>query len=223
MTPRITTPMPPTSDDWIVTAAGHELDLRCPAPGMLDATTLAHSLAQLNRFTGHAARPYSVAEHSLLVVEILQRELGITPATLQGTQVLLLGLMHDAHEALSGDLHTPGKRIVGPGWREFEGRLEHAVLRSYALRTVAALQGHLVKRADLIALATERRDLLPATPTPWACLQGVQPAAWARLNTHERAAMAWGDWRDRWLDQLQELDWRRNDLAGRTGDKTCAA
>lgn len=203
-----------TPDDWIVTAAGHELDLRQPAPGMLDATTLAHSLAQLNRFTGHASRPYSVAEHSLLVVEILQRELGVTPATLAGTQTLLLGLMHDAHEALCGDLHTPGKRQVGPAWRQFEGRMEHAVRRAYALRVVAAVEGERVKRADLIALATERRDLLPATPTPWACLEGHPPVTWARLNTPERERMSWTDWRDLWLEKLHELEYGRNALAG---------
>lgn len=206
--------MSPTSDDWIVTAAGHELDLRRPAPGMLDAGTMAHSLAQLNRFTGHATRPYSVAEHSLLVVEILQRELGITPATLGGAMTLLLGLMHDAHEALTGDLHTPGKRMVGPAWREFEGRLEHAVRRAYALVTVAAQRGELVKRADLIALATERRDLLPATATPWLCLHGIEPITWLRLDTPERQRMSWTDWRDVWLEKLLELDYARNSLAG---------
>ena len=33
---------------------------------------IAHALAQINRFNGHAKRPYSVAEHSLVCMEIAQ-------------------------------------------------------------------------------------------------------------------------------------------------------
>ena len=32
-----------------------------------------------------------------------------------------------------------------------------------------------VKRADLVLLATERRDLMPADTTPWPILEGIQP------------------------------------------------
>lgn len=33
-----------------------------------------------------------------------------------------------------------------------------------------------VKHADLVALATEKRDLMPWHPEPWPCLQGITPA-----------------------------------------------
>lgn len=213
MTPTMT----PTAAPWIVTCTGHELDLLNPAPGAITGPGLAHALAQLNRFTGHALRPYSVAEHSLLVVEICEREFGLNPATLRGTNGLLAALLHDAHEAYSGDLNTPAKGIVGPAWAAFEHRLEHAVRAAFAVRVASFDHAALIKRADLIALATERRDLLPASPTPWPMLADVQPLSWCRLDTPERAAMPWSDWRDRWLDQLQALDWRRNELAGLAG------
>lgn len=32
-----------------------------------------------------------------------------------------------------------------------------------------------VKEADMVALATERRDLMPEHPGEWDCLRGVQP------------------------------------------------
>lgn len=52
-----------------------------------------------------------------------------------------------------------------------------------------------VRQADLIALATERRDLMPADPAIWDCLIGIEPMAetirpWsateARLTYHRR-------------------------------------
>ena len=52
-----------------------------------------------------------------------------------------------------------------------------------------------VRQADLIALATERRDLMPADPTIWDCLIDVEPmtetirpwsAIEARLTFHQR-------------------------------------
>lgn len=32
-----------------------------------------------------------------------------------------------------------------------------------------------VKHADLVALATEKRDLMPAHPEPWPCLADIEP------------------------------------------------
>lgn len=194
------------ADDWIAVADGGELDLHQPRPGSLTVYAIGHSLAQLNRFTGHCARPYSVAEHSLLVVEILQREHGITPATLGGVMLLIAGLTHDAHESVTGDLHTPGKRMVGPGWRQYEGFWERHVRSFFGTHASSTQHAALIKRADLQALATERRDLLPPTLRPWACLQGVQPVGWVSLTAAERCDMDWLDWRDRWLDQWSALE-----------------
>ena len=52
---------------FIVTSNGDELDLQAPARGHITALDIAWSLAQTNRFSGRCLRPYSVAEHSLLV------------------------------------------------------------------------------------------------------------------------------------------------------------
>jgi hypothetical protein len=79
--------------NFIVTAIGHELHMSRPEPGHITALTVAWSLSQINRFNGHCIRPYSVAEHSLLVCEIAERELGANVFCQLGA------LMHDAHEA----------------------------------------------------------------------------------------------------------------------------
>ena len=75
-----------------------------------------------------------------------------------------------------------------------------------------------IKQADLMALATERRDLLPPGGTPWSTLNNIEPIGWVRLHTYERRAMDWEDWRDRWLDRYHELDFARNEaLFGKAG------
>lgn len=68
---------------------------------------IAHSLAQINRF-GHASRPYSVAEHSLLVCEIV-KSMGLD------CHAQRAALMHDAHEAFTGDVATPHQSRAGGG------------------------------------------------------------------------------------------------------------
>lgn len=191
---------------WIVTASGQELDLRHPQPDSLTIDAIAHSLAQLVRFNGHACRPYSVAEHSLLVCEIVERTL---PADVHG---LLAALMHDAHESITGDLHTPGKREVGEPWFAFERRHEGYVRTCYALHGATVKHRQTIKQADVIALATERAQLLPAHTRPWEVLEGVPPVNWVDLMEPGRAAMTWIDWRQAFLDKYHELDFARNQL-----------
>jgi uncharacterized protein len=195
---------------WILTATGRHLDLAKPRLSAIAPLDIAWALAQTNRFTGHALRPYSVAEHSLLVCEIAEVQFGLD------VHAQLAALTHDAHEAYVGDLCTPAKAAIGQPWHNFESLVELAV--HCALQTsVAAHQFAIqIKAADLIALATEKRDLMPrhdAGLIPWPCLDGVEPCPWVRLDSPERTAMGWEDWRDAWLDKYHELDFARTELA----------
>lgn len=190
---------------FIVTSQGDELDLRYPRPGHITPMMVAWSLAQINRFNGHAIRPYSVAEHSLLVCEIAERELGLD------VHGQLAALMHDAHECVSGDMHSPGKAEIGAAWHEWESRYQILVARCFSLLTAHTTHAIAIKQADLMALATERRDLVREAPTPWPGLAGVQPVGWVRLNTQDRRQHDWEFWRDRFLDRFHELEFARTE------------
>jgi hypothetical protein len=203
---------------FVTTAHGHELHLTQPSPGSITLPCIAHSLAQINRFTGHACRPYSVAEHSVLVVQIMERDFRVTCP-----HALFAGLMHDAHEAFCGDMHTPGKRVIGPAWDRFEATLAQAVRSAFALHSASAMWADTIKQADLIALATERRDLLPPSRTPWVTLEGIEPIDWLRLMDGHREQMSWTDWRQIWLDKANELDFARNEALGLTAGTEAAA
>lgn len=184
---------------WMLTAHGRVVDFADPvgSAGALPIETIAHSLACINRYTGHAVRPISVAEHSLLVSAILEREHGYLP------RVLMAGLLHDAHECITNDIASPAKPVIGPGWHAFESGWEHHFHAVFGLRMVQASWWPQIKRADLVALATERRDLLPPDGPAWSVTAGVQPADW--LNLRSQDGMAWQDWRQAFIDRYHEL------------------
>lgn len=62
---------------WMLTATGAAIDLRFMPPAQISLLDIAHHLARLDRFAGACSRPYSVAEHSLLVCDILANELHV--------------------------------------------------------------------------------------------------------------------------------------------------
>ena len=141
---------------WLLTATGHEVDLHYAKPAQMVLADVAHSLAQINRFTGHARRPYSVAEHSLLVLDIIEHL--FAPANVH---CRLAALMHDAHEAYAGDMASPMKRTMGEAWTTVEARLERTLRTAWVLHTAAHDHRDVIRQADLIALATEREQLMP--------------------------------------------------------------
>jgi hypothetical protein len=183
---------------FMITAAGreHYISGSMQAINQPSIEEIAHSLAQINRFTGHCRRPYSVAEHSLVVAAIAAHE-GASPIA------QLAALLHDAHEAYTGDVASPIKWALGNAWHTFEAEQEHQVHRAFGV--IGAMHSHRadIKRWDLIALATERRDLItwdPATSRPWPILdtpgQEVLPFPLVDLKAHWRTKCGWDYWRD---------------------------
>ena len=155
--------------------------------------------------TGHAARPYSVAEHSLLVCDIVRAK-GLN------AHAQLLALLHDAHEAYCGDVASPTKTVLGAAWLQFENALAHRVREAFHLRSAHAAWRKCVHAADLQALATERRDLMrhdpeknlhwPIIDTPGA---EVLPLQSIDLHSPVRTAMTWRHHRDAFLQRYTEL------------------
>ena len=143
----------------ITTRSGRQVSLLNPKPGQIDISDIAHGLAFQCRFNGQVSRFYSVAQHSILVASMLPDHLK------------LAGLLHDAAEAYLGDIVQPLKQLLP----EFD-RIENLFMVAIGERLGVRLDHHPeVKRADLIALATEKRDLLPREKCDWAVLQGVVP------------------------------------------------
>ncbi len=134
---------------WQRMLSGRRLDLLDPSPLDIEIEDIAHGLAFVARWNGQTLGdyPYSVAEHSLLVEEIFGR---IAPKP--EPRWRLAALLHDAPEYVIGDMISPVKAAVGPGYAALDSRLAQAVHLRFGLP--AALPKGVkaqIKRADRIS------------------------------------------------------------------------
>jgi len=143
----------------ILTSAGRYFNLVDPNHRHVCIHEIAHALAHICRFTGHVRTFYSVAQHSYHASYLVPPEYA------------LQALLHDAAEAYIGDVASPLKHLL-PDYKAIEAGVEAAVTRHFKLPAVLHPS---VKRADLIMLATEQRDLMPAHADVWECIQGIEP------------------------------------------------
>lgn len=125
---------------------------------------IAHALSNQCRFVGHVNKFYSVAQHSVLVSNLL----GLTSTD---DELALAGLLHDAGEAYMVDLPTPIKRLM-PQYEPAEEALQLVIETKYELQY--ALDDMEIHDADMVLLATEARDLM-GNPSDWASLYGLTP------------------------------------------------
>jgi hypothetical protein len=143
----------------ILTVSGHYFDFLDPTHNVVQVTDIAHALSQVCRFAGHTREFYSVAQHSVLVSDIVSPENA------------LIALFHDAVEAYIGDVTRPLKNLL-PEYRVIEARLQADIFRKLGLPEQIPAE---VKHADLILLATEQRDLMPEHDDEWSLIAHVDP------------------------------------------------
>ena len=114
---------------------------------IISIADIAHSLSQICRFTGHTKEFYSVAQHSVLVAD--------AQTTLAEKRA---GLLHDASEAYVNDLPSPLKACVDLGdYKKLENSFHYVINQKYKVNNGMTPN---IKKADLEALFTEKRDVL---------------------------------------------------------------
>lgn len=173
----------------ILISENNYFSLTNPETSQFTIEDIAHSLSNLCRFNGHTRRFYSVAQHSLLVSQLVPEDLA------------LQGLLHDAAEAFLGDVASPLKQLL-PDYRAIEKRVEAAVFEKLGLPQYLHES---VKKADLIMLLTEQRDLMPSHTDLWEAQEmGLKPMQRAICPDQPYAA------KHEFLDRYHEL-------TGRTG------
>ncbi len=142
---------------WQRMLSGRRLDLLDPSPLDVEVEDIAHGLAFVARWNGQTRgeHPYSVAEHSLLVEELYGR---IVPRA--EPRWRLAALLHDAPEYVIGDMISPVKAAVGPGYAALDARLAQAVHLRFGLPAVlpTAVKAQ-IKRADRISAWLEATQL----------------------------------------------------------------
>ncbi len=119
---------------------------------------IAHGLAYQCRFNGQTCEFYSVAQHSLVVASL------VPPA------LRLAALLHDAAEAYVGDMVKPLKVLL-PEFAGIEEKVSAIIAATFG---IDFSDYGPIKQADLVALATEKRDLMPHSAERWAYLDAIR-------------------------------------------------
>ncbi len=142
---------------WQRMLSGRRLDLLDPTPVDIEIEDIAHGLAFVARWNGQTRGdwPYSVAEHSLLVEALFARIGPRAPARWR-----LAALLHDAPEYVIGDMISPVKAAVGPGYGALDERLQAAIHIRYGLPVqVPAAVRRRIKKADRISAWLEATQI----------------------------------------------------------------
>lgn len=129
--------------------SGRRLDLLDPSPLDVEIEDIAHGLAFVARWNGQTKgeHPFSVAEHSLLVEDLYGRLCPGGPARWR-----LAALLHDAPEYVIGDMISPVKSAIGPGYADLDRRLAAAVHLRFGLpATLPEPVKTAIKRADRLS------------------------------------------------------------------------
>lgn len=159
--------------------SGRMINLIDPDPSDILISDIAHHLALQPRFNGATNGFYSVAQHSVIVTKMVP--IDARP----------YALFHDAHEAFIGDITSPTRAAIehfgGKGaLKKLIAVIDKAIHTSFGLKwPVPEHIEKVVHHADLVALATEKRDLLaevswptPALPSP--ARHRIKPTNWTQ-------------------------------------------
>lgn len=167
----------------ILLRSGVYLDLADPDCTTIQPIDIASGLRQ-PRFAAQTPSLYTIAQHSLLVLELVE-PIAAGLGAAEGAMLRRCALLHDAPEAFIHDITRPLKNQL-PDYRAIEREFEDRFAWAYGIEWNADRR-QIVKYADLQALAVERRDLLDCAD-PWPCLDSINVHTLA--NT--KIARCWG-------------------------------
>ncbi len=137
--------------DWIQTYTGKKFYPLDPRPEDVCIEDIAHALSLICRYNGHSRVFYSVAEHSYRM----------SLAEIRGNPKWFL--MHDAAEAFLSDVPRPIKPML-PEFAQIEKSILKVIGEKFNLGEFDEAE---ILNADLIMLATEKRDVLVFNHINW--------------------------------------------------------
>ena len=171
------------SGEWMQTWMGGRFWPLDPRVEDVDVRDIAHSLSMQCRYAGHLDRHYSVAEHCVLVSQV------VSPAS------ALTALLHDATEAYVVDVPRPLKGSL-IGYKDIENGVWLVIAKFFGIDPEWPSD---VKDADNRIILNERNALM----------SHAERGAWNQDNMDPLPLTihAWDAWEaeDAWLNRLAEL------------------
>jgi uncharacterized protein len=182
--------MPRTSTRaWQRMLSGRRLDILDPSPMDVELSDIAHGLARVARWNGQTLGdyPFSVAQHSVLVLELFRMASPESDAVAQQQ-----ALLHDAPEYVMGDIISPFKAAMGGNYKDVEARLLSAIFLRFSLpSSMPAPLAKQVKKADREAAYFEAVHLAGFADTEARKFFGEPSVPHFELDAFERLIRPW--------------------------------
>lgn len=121
-------------------------------PGLTD---IALGLGRMPRFAGQTRRWWTGLHHSLVCCAIGE---ALAPAGRSSDRLALLCLLHDAHEAITGDVPAFFKSKELSAWQE---EIDERLFKAFGLWPISLEEHEFIKKVDNIALRAEANVLGP--------------------------------------------------------------
>lgn len=210
----------PDARTTIILPSGFTLDLMEPDATDMPIEDIAVSLSKQMRWAGATKVPYSVAEHAVMCSYLVPKEhafdalhhddeefMGddITPKK----TVMAIKAVREFFKVVNGHPAFAGLQgfrldqvpqevldtvLTKDLLKGFYSPIKNALAKEFGFRTDL----HVVKQADLVCMATEKRDLLPPSWMDWSFLPAPHKEKVKPLKTSAEAA-------ERYLERHYEL------------------
>ena len=155
----------------VETRSGKFVQLLTPCVSQIDLGDIAWGLSRTARFNGHTPGdiPYSVAQHSVWVAMIAEVHYNADPHAAK------LSLFHDAHEAYTGDIVSPLKKLpeIHGAIRNIESNLQACIHQALMIPNPSDHQEEIISVVDKMALAVEASKFLPSCGEGWSDIWAV--------------------------------------------------
>ena len=115
---------------WQRMLSGRRLDLLNPSPLDIEIEDIARGISRVARWNGQTSGEYplSVAQHSVIVAELLK----IYNENIE-IKWQLAALLHDAAEYIISDMITPLKSFLGEEYIQLEDKIQSAINIRFSL------------------------------------------------------------------------------------------
>jgi len=134
-------------------ANGHALCFNNLDFGDFTPAPFFRQLSFINRWAGNIIHDFSVLQHSLLVADAIEEP-----------YLKIYGLLHDIPECATGDVTGPYKAFIdllaGGSVETHETEMLNRLCEAVGIAPVNLTTGREIYRADMVARATELRDVV---------------------------------------------------------------
>lgn len=150
----------------ILLQSGNYFNFEDPQSNVFSIDDIAHGLSNTCRFAGQCNRFYSVAQHAVIVSYLVPPEFAYE------------ALHHDDSEAFYGDITSPFKQILFKYCPDLKQLFKSIDAVVHPFVGIPLEISEPVHHADLIALATERRDIMSVDDgsVNWDIIKDIRPA-----------------------------------------------